>query len=399
MDPDLRRFLLLVGALAGYGLLMVASPVRASLRDGARCVFRHKQLWALPASFGFVHAVFRQWVRWFETSLIPGSGPFVSPWKGWQPTSLSDTLSITWLPTLESVAGIFDCMVDTFPLSAGAAALFLGNWRGYQGAMHRGLRRRFGLSAGLLIHAGLVACALAAAVKPVLFGGLPRLNAFFGADALLRLGELVNWLGFVFEYLLGVAIQVYLILLCFVWLKGLSFDFHELRRFALRRFASVVKWSGAVLFLSTLSLHLPLLMASFRPVLSPGVEMQLAQAITVARWLLALVILGFFSLQMVLTFHNEPLPRALADHWRLVRSHGWRVGWLGLTAFAHFLLLGLGNSALRRGWGETTWPAMLWSLCYPLLWAGLAGWFLASWVCLYRRFEIGQPDADDLVKF
>ncbi len=55
---------------------------------------------------------------------------------------------------------------------------------------------------------------------------------------------------FLFEYLLGVGVQIYLILLCYAWIRGMTFDFDGLRRFALRRFAYVVQWAVVVLAIS-----------------------------------------------------------------------------------------------------------------------------------------------------
>jgi hypothetical protein len=396
---DSHRVLSLAGVLIGYGLLMGFSPVRSSLRDGAHCLSRYRQLWILPAVCAVSHAIFRWWVRWLEASMAADARPFLSPWQGWQTPGWNEALSSGWLPALENTAGLFNCMVSIFPVSALAAVLFLFNWHGYQGTLFRALKRRLGTGAGMLAHAGLVVCAAAAVAKPALFGGLPRMNALLGADALLRLGELVNWLGFAFEYLLGVGLQVYLILLCFVWLRGLSFDFENLRRFSLRRLPFVFKWSGVILALSTLSINLPMIAASWLPPLDLAGQARLDSAMVMARWSLALVILAFCAVQITLVFHNESLRRALKDHGRLLRFHGGRVGWMALTALGHFYLLALLNFFLGRGLGEGTLPALVWSLAYPFLWALMSGWFLASWVCLFRRCETGRADTDELVKF
>lgn len=381
------------GMATGYAVFMLANPVRSSLRDGARCLARYKQIWVLPASFAFAHALFRLWVRWYEASL-PGSPPFITPWAPWKAPEWPAAAADSWLPATENLAGLFNCLVDTFPLSSVAAAGFLVNWGGYQALLFRALRRRLGWTGSLLVHVGLVGCAAADVVKPTLFGGLPRFNSYLGADALERLGEIVNWLGSIFEYLLSVGLQIYLILLCFVWLRGLRFDFDELRQFALRRFSFVVKWPGVILILSTIGISAPTILASFRPFSGPEDSARLIGTLTFSRWALAVLILAACAVQITLIFHNESLRKALADHARLLGRQGLRVGWFGLTALLHLFLLALVNAALLHGFAVGTWPALGWSLLYPILWAAIAGWLLASWVALFRRCEPGHAESE-----
>src|SRR5205085_5532781 len=70
-------------------------------------------------------------------------------------------------------------------------------------------------------------------------------------------------LAFIFEYLFGVYVQVYLIMVCFTWIRGLSFEEGELFRFGVRRFAFVLKWAGIVVVVSTVIVRTPLLLAYF----------------------------------------------------------------------------------------------------------------------------------------
>lgn len=393
MMVAMDRPLQVAGVVVGYALLMFANPVKSSLTDGVRCVARYKQLYALPATFAFVHALFRLWVRWFES--VEVTSPFIVPWTGWQSVGWPAAAAESWLPATENLAGLFNCLVDTFPLSALAGFLFLCNWRGYQAQLFRAFRRRMGLAGGLGVHMGLVVCAVAAILKPALFGGLPRLNAYLGADALLQIGEIVNWLGFIFEYLLSVGAQIYLILLCFVWLRGLRFDFDELRRFALRRFSFVMKWSAVILGLSTAGISAPTIVSAFRPFADPESSARLVGTITLARWALAIVILAACSVQITLVFHNESLRRAWRDHARLLRRHGGLLGWFAVTAFVHLFILALVNATLLHGFPAGTLPALAWSLVYPLTWAWVAGWLLASWVALFRRCEPGHAESLD----
>ncbi len=395
--PSGRGVLLVAGTLVGYLAIMAANPARPSLRDGLRCLRRYPRVWLLPAAFALAHAGFYLWVRAYESWLVPGAPPIISAWAGWQPPPWGQVLAASWLPTGESSAAIFDCIVTTFPLSAVWAALFLVNWHGSQTVLARGLRRRLGFAGGTSVHLGLVLCALASLCKPFLFGGLQHFNLYLGAAALERVGEMTNWLSFLFEYLLGVSVQIYLVLLCYAWIRGLSFDFDSLRRFALRRFVFVVKWALVVMGISSVGINLPLVIASFQP---SDHRLNPSGLIVAARWLLTATLWLFCAMQILLVFHNESLRRALADQGRLWRRHAWHLGWLLVVVALHFFLLETANALLPAALGPWTWPAAVWSLLlHPLLWSGLASWFLVSWVCLFQRCEQHRPDAEDLVRF
>lgn len=398
MSPDAKHWLLQwVGVLAGYALMMLTNPTRESLRDGFRCLWRYRQIWLVPASFGVAHAGFGLWVRVFEARMVPGSPAAILPWTGWQPPLWAEVITASRLPTLESTAAIFNCLVTTFPLSALAAGLFLVNWRGYQATVYRALSRRLDRGPRLAVHLALLSCALAAVIKPLLFGGLPRLNTYFGEAALVGAGEAVNALSFFFEYLLGVSVQIYLVLLALAWVRGLGSSFEEIRQFALRRFAFVVKWAGVVLAIGALGINLPLLIASLQAGGSPWEPTGIIQF---TRVFLATAILVFCPTQLLLVFHNESLRQALGDALRMWRRFGGYLGWLLAVAAVHFLLLSILNAFLLPALGQWTWPAAAWNvLVYPLLWSGLGGWFLASWVCLFRRCERNVPGAGDLIRF
>lgn len=392
-----RGPLYVAGAVAGYLVLMAANPARPSLRDGLRCLRRYPRVWLLPAAFALAHAGFSLWVRAYESWTVPGAPPIIGAWAGWQPPPWPEVLSASVLPTGESCAAIFNCIVTTFPLSALWATLFLGNWRGLQWGLARGLRRRFGWAGGTALHLALVLCATASLCKPFLFGGLLPLNLYLGAPVLERIGEITNWLSFLFEYLLGVGVQIYLILLCYAWIRGLNFDFDSLRRFALRRFVFVVKWALVVMTVSSLGINLPLLVASFQPL---DHRFDPTRLILATRWFLVGILTLFCAGQSLLIFHNESLRRVLADQGRLWRRHAWHLLWLGLVVALHFFLLETAHALLPIALGPWTWPTATWNLVlHPLLWTALASWFLVSWVCLFQRCERNRPDAEDFVKF
>ena len=398
MDADLRRALLLAaGAVAGYAVVLAANPARPSLRDGRRCLARYPRIWTLPLVFSLAYSAFTLLMRWYECRVGSDHPPLLAPWMAWQPPAWREVLGSCALPTAEGAAAVFNYVVRPFPVSVLAAVCFLVNWRGCQGVVWRGLRRRFGAVGGPAAHALLAAGAVAAAVKPVLFVGLTNPDAFFGEAALLRWGEVVNAFGFVFEYGLGVGVQVYLIVLCFLWVRGMTLPADRVRRFALRRFVFVVRWAAVVMTISTLGITLPLVVARFQPA---DQRAWVDPTVQGTRWLLAAVLLAFCSLQILLVFHNENLRRAVGDHSRLLRRYGLHVGWLVAVAALHFFALAVANGFFVRAFGAWTWPAALWTLgVYPALWTILAAWLLASWVCLYARCRSDRADAEELVVY
>lgn len=401
MDVETRRVMLLaLGAAAGYAIVVAANPARPSLRDGFRCLLRYKQIWALPVVFSLCYSAFTVAMRWYEGTIMKDGRTLIVPWSGWQPPGWNEILAFAWLPTMEGTAAIFNCVVTPFPLSVLVALCFLVNWRGYQGVVCRGLQKRFGRAAGLTIHVALVTAAAAAAVKPILFAGLTSLNAYFDGTNLLRWGMILNTVGFLFEYLLGIGVQIYLILLCFVWVRGITFDFDRVRRFALRRFAYVGRWSVIVLAISTVGINLPLIVNLFQPADQRESPPWIERTVQGTHWLLALLLLAFCSVQILLVFHNETLRAACLDHGRLLRRYGLHVGWLFVVSAIHFFAVALANAFFSRALGPWTWPAAAWGLfVYPVLWTSLASWLLASWVCMFRRCESGRADADELVRF
>ena len=252
------------------------------------------------------------------------------------------------------------------------------------------------------IHGGLVLSALAAVVKPVLFGGLPSLNGYFGAAVLLRVGEGVDSLSFVFEYLLGVGVQIYLVLLCFAWVRGLTFDFDALRRFALRRFAFVVKWAVVVIVHQQGGDQRAAGSSrSFRPAFDPRQADWTDGMIHATRWLLSTLPFRCFAPCRFFSFSTTNLcAERWEDHFRLLCRHGGH-GLAGVIVAPCISSCSPWRTpSCRSRWARWTWPAAGWNLLvHPLLWTALAGWFVASWVCLFRRCERNQPDADELVRF
>ena len=397
MNPEARHGLLLLGGgVLGYGGVLLTNPARTSLRAGLSCVRRHRQLWTIPALFAVTHASFAWWVHVLQGKKSPGSAPVFEPWLGWHPPVPTEVFAQSVLPGMEGTAAIFNCVVTSFPLSAVGSLFFLCNWQGCQATVYRRLRRRCGNIGGIALHALLVICALAALGKLVVLCGLPYVDLGWGNQSVLLGGELINAFSSFFEYLLGVLVQIYLLLLAFAWMRGLTFNFERLRRLALRRLVVVAKWAMVILTVSSLGIDLPLIVASLLPSAPSENPSSIVQG---TRWFLAAILLIFCSVQTLLVLHNDRLSRALIDTLRLWRQHGWQAGWLVIVAMLHFLLLAAANAFLPQALGQWTWPASVWNLLvYPLVWSGLAGWFLASWVCLIRRCERRLPKSSDWVR-
>src|SRR5437588_9789960 len=252
----------LLGLLAGYLLVMLANPVRLALRDGFRCIARYERIWLTFALLGFAYFIF-QFVT-FSSVPSPSEIDFAEivsiPKWNWPP--LSDVWREVPLPTVEGLAGIFDNPTTTYPLSAIAAILFLVNWRGLHRTFGRALFKLYRWWS-IPIYLIFLVGTLAALLKPLVYWRLPSWNNEISTAHLLKLSASIDALSFIFEYLAGVYIQVYLVTLCLAWIKGLSFREGALFAFDMRRFSYVLDWSGIVVVVSMLVLRLPMLLAYF----------------------------------------------------------------------------------------------------------------------------------------
>src|SRR5437870_10615111 len=320
MWQGVARVYPLLGLCGGYALLMFFNPLRQALGDGFRCISRYRRIWLTFALLGFGYFVFqfitftpiRNWADLDPNQIV--SLPnwywprFVEIWRE------------TPLPALEGVAGIFDNASTTYPLSVVAAILMIINWRGLHGALLRALRKRYRFL-GYLIYLVLLLSALASLLKPIAFWRLPEWSGKVPAAGFLQISATVDAVAFIFEYLLGVYIQVYLITVCLAWVKGVSFEEGELFRFAMRRFSFVLKWAGLVVFVSVWMVRLPLLLAYFTSI--PGV----LDYLPLERAFMSGLIIAFCSVQISLTLHNETLSKAIRAHAQFIRQNPGRLGW------------------------------------------------------------------------
>ncbi|MEO5721027.1 MAG: hypothetical protein ABIR71_06115 [Chthoniobacterales bacterium] len=392
MSEALSRLLPFLGLGIGYALVLFCNPIRQALRDGLRCIVRFKRIWLTFALLGLAYSVFR-----FATftplqqmsDLDPRSLATMGDWE-WP--HLLDVWRETPLPALEGVAGIFDNATTTFPLSIVAAVLLLMNWRGLHGALFKALRQRFrGWS--FLIYLIVVLSAIASLFKAIIFWRLPAWRAVLPDTVLFQTSATVDAVAFLFEYLFGVYIQVYLITVALAWIKGLSFTEEALFQFAVRRFSYVLKWAGIVVVIGTLLVRLPLLLAYF--INLPGV-LDYQEA---ARYTMSGLILLCCSVQISLVLHNEKLREAFRAHWDFIRRNPVRLGWFFLICALHFFFLAALDAILRGAIADRVAGLILWKVVYVCLRGFVMGWLLASWVCLFRQCETGRIDKETWIRY
>jgi len=373
-------------------LVMLFNPVRQALGDGFRCIGRYKRIWLTFALLGFAYFLFQ-----FVT---------FTPIRNFGDLDLNQVISLpTWhwprfveiwretpLPAVEGVAGIFDNATTTYPLSVVAAVLMITNWRGLHGALLRALRKRYRLWS-YFIYLILLLSALASLLKPIVFWRLPEWGGLVPAAGLLRISATVDAVAFIFEYLFGVYIQVYLITVCLAWIKGVSFEEGELFRFAMRRFSYVLKWAGIVVFVSMLIVRLPLLLAYFTNI--PGV----LDYLPMERALMSGLVIAFCSVQISLALHNESLGKAIHAHSQFVRQNGSLLGWFLIICGMHFFCIMIFDAIVRSAIADRLAALFLWKFIFACLRGIITGWLLASWVCLFRQCETGRVNQERWIRY
>jgi hypothetical protein len=308
-------------------------------------------------------------------------------WPAFKPRDWEASASHAWLPALELLAGLFNQAVVSYPTSSLAALLFLINWRGYQMQLLRAAKNRLGRG-WLVVYVSLVLCALAAVCKPVFSLSIYWLNEYFDGIFLLRVGAIIDWLSFQFEYLFGLLIQIFLVLLTLVWIRGLNSEPGRIFEFALKRGVYAAKWAGVVLFASLLLIHLPLLISYMWITQQTDFTNAVIQYIDqTARPLIAVGLILFCSIQITLILHNETLREAVHEHAQLSRRHWFRIIWFLLLAGLHLFALSWLENFIVGAFPKYSVPNLLFSALFTLGRAFLAAWFLAAWVCLYRASQ------------
>jgi hypothetical protein len=375
VSPDLAW--LFAPAAAAVVLIAAVGPVRRAYANGWHCLRRHDALWKIPAAFVLAYALFQigadLTLRWRAGLEFPGL--FTEP-----PPDLVALVFEQWpaavFPAAEMVFADLNCLVATFPVSAVFGALFLLNWRRTASELRRAMSKRFGFW-GWLLFALLIVCAVCGLLKAVLMVFLPELGAVFDLRELLMAGTAINAFAFVFEYLLGTAVQVYLLLTAYGWMRGRHFPGGKLVQFAVRRLGFVLKWA-LVLVVATLAfIHLPL----FVEVLRTGTPAA-SRVDLFARPVLLLIMLLGAAVPIRLALHNDSLRGALAANLQFLRRHGLCTLAFMFGAFGCFFTL---KSLEFAGliWLEGTLAGFGWTLTFQTLAAAAGGWILAAWVCYY----------------
>jgi hypothetical protein len=392
MLSSLPRVYPLLGLCGGYALVMLFNPVRQALRDGFRCITRFKRVWMTFVLLGLAYSVFQFATFTPIQSLADLDLTQVTSLPSWYWPRLSEVWTDVPLPTLENVAGIFDNATTTYPLSVIAAVLILVNWRGLHGTLFGALRKRYRFT-GSFIYLILLLSALASLLKPIVFWRLPEWGGLVPAAGVLQISASVDAVAFIFEYLFGVYIQVYLIMVCFTWIRGLSFEEGELFRFAMRRFTYVLKWAGIVVFLSTILVRAPLLLAYFMNI--PDV----LDYLPLQRLFMCLLIISFASVQISLALHNENLREAIRAHRAFVRRNGGRFGWFLLICALHFFFIMAWDAIVRGAIADRLIALIVWKSIFVSVRGFITGWLLASWVCLFRQYETGRIDQESWIQY
>jgi hypothetical protein len=392
MLSSFSRWYPLLGVSLGYAMVMLFNPVRPALRAGFRCMLRYKRIWLTFVLLGFGYSAFQLATFGPIESAADFDLNQVASLPAWHWPSLAEVWTEVPLPVAEGVAGIFDNATTTYPLSVIAAILLLLNWRGLHGTLWRALRQRYRI-AGFLIYLILFLSAAASLLKPVVFLGLSSSGGFVSSGSALRLSATVDAAAFIFEYLFGIYVQVYLITVCLIWVKGLSFNEEALFRFAVRRFSYVLKWAGIIVCISTLLLRVPLLLAYFMDV--PDV----LDYLPFERAFMCGLIILFASVQISLALHNENLREAFRAHRDFVRRNGGLFGWFLLICALHFFFLTASDAVMRGAIADRLVALVIWKCIFVLARGLITGWLLASWVCLFRQCETGRVDQESWVQY
>src|SRR6185312_6244243 len=155
----------------------------------------------------------------------------------------------------------------------------------------------------------------------------------------------------------------------------------ELFRFAVRRFAFVLKWAGVVVLVSTLLVRAPLVLAYFMNI--PDV----LDYLPLQRLAMCVLIILFASVQVSLALHNESLGEAIRAHFRFLHRNWSRFGWFLLICALHFSFLMACDAIARGAIGDRMIALIIWKTFFVVARGFVTGWLLASWVCLFRRYE------------
>ena len=381
----------IAAAVVGYTLLFFTNPLYQIFRDGLRCLNRYPRLWLWLSILGLSYTLF-QMVLEYKLGEFSLSLNDLIYWPQFKPIDWSMAAGRAWLATIELLAGLFNQAAVAYPVSAVAALLFLINWRSYQGYFLAASKQRLGRW-WLPVYVGLLICALAAFCKPIFSVSIDWLNQYWGEILLLRVGAVIDWLSFQFEYLFGLLIQIFLILSTFVWVRGLNADPARIFRLALKRGIYVAKWAGIVLGTTSILIYLPLLASYLWIAQQTDFTNAVVQYVKeTVRPLLAISLILFCSVQLTLILHNETLQEAINEHVQLVRCRWHHLLWFFLIVGFHLFAICWLSEYLSGGFPKYSVPVLLVGILFTLIKGFLSGWFISSWVGLYRNSQAARKE-------
>lgn len=359
--------------------------VRRALIDGLRCVGRYPDFWRLPAFLGLAYALFQiAAAALFHARLHEGFEIFaLRPAPSWMDLVLSG-----WLPAVERAASVFTVFTATFPLSAWFALFLIFNSGGLFAELARALRRRLGAWRGSALVLALVLGALAAIAKPAVYLLLPEIAD--RTPVWIPLG--LNLLSTAFELLLGLFFLTYLMLMAHAWRRGLHFERVNLRLLAMRRTGFVIRWSLLLLAFAAAFVVAP----TYLGLLVAPEDPLAAQCAWIAAWIGRPLVVGFalvfLATPAILVFHNEPLRPALREARGFFSRHVLSMSLFLGAVYGPFLAVGMAADYANVRLGAETLAALGVRVLAALIEALLAGWLIASWVCLYKSLSVGRKE-------
>ena len=97
-------------------------------------------------------------------------------------------------------------------------------------------------------------------------------------------------------------------------------------------------------------------------------------------------------MQATLVFHNESLRQALGDSKQFLWAHWLSILLFFCSTYLAFFLLGVACDYFAIRLGLENPLALVILLPASMAEAILAGWLIASWVCLYKSLSAGRKE-------
>jgi len=96
--------------------------------------------------------------------------------------------------------------------------------------------------------------------------------------------------------------------------------------------------------------------------------------------------------QITLMLHNESLRGAVQEHAQFLRKSWYGLIWFLIVAGGHLFVASWLNEYISSGVPKDSMPDVLITSIFTLVKAFFIAWFLASWVCFYRRSRVSRSE-------